>query len=252
MIFRNADESHAHSLQVLNDFYEHDDFMASISYLADIGCGNGLDLEWWATRTTRDEKPRPLNIDCVGIDLMPELPMARKHKNITYQQTDFEDTIYPKAKTKFDVLWCHDAFQFAINPIQTLKNWCNIVSDAGMLAMVVPCTTNVNNRHLDFVNHNFSYYHYTLVNLMHILCVGGWDCASGFFKKMPNDPWISAVVYKSPHGPQDPKTTTWYRLCELGVLPESAVKSIDRYGYLRQQDLTLPWLDKSLTWYGQH
>lgn len=252
MTFRNAEESHQHSLQVLNDLYEHDDFMASIKYLADIGCGQGLDLEWWATRTTRDEVPQPLNIDCIGIDLAPHLSIARKYKNVTYQQADFETTIYPKANTRFDVIWCHDSFQYAINPIQTLTNWRDILDDNGMLAMVVPCTTNVEGRHLNFVSPDLNYYHYTLVNLIHILAVSGWDCSSGFFKKLPNDPWVSVIVYKSPHGPQDPRTTTWYQLAELGVLPESAVKSINRFGYLRQQDLTLMWLDKSLTWYGQH
>jgi SAM-dependent methyltransferase len=251
MKFRNAEESHAHSLQVLNEFYEHDDFMSSIQTLVDIGCGSGLDLEWWATRTTRDEVSEPLNIECVGVDVAPELPMARKYNNITYQSTDFEGTIYPRARTKFDVIWCHDAFQYALNPIQTLSKWQDIVSDSGMLAMVVPTTTNINHRQLDFISPDLNYYHYTLVNLIHMLAVSGWDCASGFFKKPANEPWVSVVVYKSSHGPQNPKTTTWYQLAELGLLPESAKKSVNRHGYLRQQDLTLPWLDKSLTWYGQ-
>jgi SAM-dependent methyltransferase len=249
--FRNSEESHQHSLQVLNDFYEHDDFMASINHLVDIGCGSGLDLEWWATRTTRDESSIPLNINCVGVDLVSNMSMAKKYKNVTYQQTDFEETIYPKHNTKFDVIWCHDAFQYAVNPIATLKKWRDILDDNGMLAMVVPSTTNVYGRTIDFTSPNLVYYHYTLVNLIHILAVSGWDCSGGFFKKPANEPWISVIAYKSPHGPQDPKTATWYHLAELGVLPDSAVKSIDRHGYLKQQDLTLPWLDKSLTWYGQ-
>ena len=61
--FTNAQASHAHSLEILDALYQYDDFMASIKTLADLGCGKeGLDLEWWATRTTRDQSPVPLNI----------------------------------------------------------------------------------------------------------------------------------------------------------------------------------------------
>jgi hypothetical protein len=47
------------------------------------------------------------------------------------------------------------------------------------------------------------------------------------------------------------QTTTWYELAEKNLLPETAVASINRYGYLRQQDLVLAWIDKSLSWLGQ-
>ena len=93
--------------------------MESISTLVDLGCGSGLDLEWWATRTTRDDSARPLNIRCMGVDTIPNMPMAKKYLNITYQPTDFETTILPP-KNLFDVLWCHDSFQYCINPLQTL------------------------------------------------------------------------------------------------------------------------------------
>lgn len=83
-----------------------------------------------------------------------------------------------------------------------------------------------------------------------MLAVSGWDCEGGFFKKSPNDPWLHAVVYRSDIEPMDPKNS-WYDLAETGLLPKSAVASINRYGFVNQNDLILPWLDKSLTWYGQ-
>lgn len=76
--------------------------------------------------------------------------------------------------------------------------------------------------------------------------MSGWDCKSGFFLKRVDDPWIHAIVYKGTHGPQDPKTTSWYRLQELKVLPDSADASIQRHGYLKQHDLLLPWIDRNL------
>lgn len=245
-MFRNAEDSHAHSLKTLNALYEYDDFMASIGTMVDLGCGVGMDLEWWATRTTRDDVPQPLNIDCIGVDLAPQLTISKKYPNITYQSVDFETQIYPKKKTRFDVLWCHDAFQYALNPIETLSRWWHIASDGAMLAIVVPQTTNYQSRQQRFSQASGVYYHHTLISLIHMLSVAGWDCAGGFFKKHINDPWLHAVVYKSQHQPMNPKTTTWYELADRKLLPESANECINRHGELRQQELILPWLDKSL------
>lgn len=250
-MFRNPEDSHQHSLQTLNWLYEYDDFMASIDTLLDIGCGAGLDLEWWATRTTRDEKPMPLNINCTGLDMLPELPMARKYKNITYQCTNFEQQIFTPKKKKYDVLWCHDAFQYAINPLGTLSQWWDIAAPGAMLALILPQTTNIEQRQLSFNQPSGCYYHHSVVSLIHMLAVSGWDCAAGFFHKNPTDPWLHAVVYKSEHKPMDPKTTSWYQLADLALLPDTAVASVNRHGYVVQNDLVLPWLDKSLTWFGQ-
>lgn len=252
MRFVSSDDSHKHSLQTLDSLYEHDDFMLSIGTLVDLGCGSGLDLEWWATRTTRDDNPEPLNIECVGVDMLSSCPVARKYHNITYQKTNFEQTIIPPRDKKFDVLWSHDSFQYCLNPIATLANWHSVASTDAMLVLIVEQTTNLHLKNLDFTQQNGCYYNHTLVSLIHMLAVNGWDCASGFFKKNINDPWLHAIVYKSQHQPMDPMTTTWYELAEKNLLPESAVKSIQSHGYLKQQDLVLPWLDKSLTWYGQH
>lgn len=250
-MFRNPEDSHQHSLQTLNWLYEHDDFMSSIDTLLDIGCGAGLDLEWWATRTTRDENPVPLNINCTGLDMLPELPMARKYKNITYQCTDFEQQIFTPKKKKYDVLWCHDTFQYAVNPLGTLSRWWDIAAPGAMLALILPQTTNIEQRQLSFNQPSGCYYHHSVVSLIHMLAVSGWDCAAGFFHKTPTDPWLHAVVYKSEHKPMDPKTTSWYQLADLALLPDTAVASVNRHGYVVQNDLVLPWLDKSLTWFGQ-
>lgn len=251
MMFRNVNENHSHSLQTLNMFYEYDDFMESIQSVIDLGCGDGLDLEWWATRTTRDEVPIPLNIRCTGVDLFDQFPMAKKHRNIRYQQVDFEGDIAVNSEKLYDIAWCHNAFQYAVTPLETLKKWRAIVSKNGMLILIMPQTTNFEQRQSNFYQESGCYYHHTLVSLIHMLALTGWNCGAGFFQKDPNDPWIHAVVYNSDQPARDPKTTTWYDLAESGLLPESANTSIARHGYLKQTDLVLPWLDKSLTWYGR-
>lgn len=250
-LLANEEQSHAHSLETLNALYEYDDFMESITSVVDLGCGKGKDIEWWATRTTRDDNPRPLNIKCTGVDILDELVIARDHPNVTYQKTDFEGPIYPPKGSKFDILWCHDSFQYAINPVTTLTNWWNITSEGGMLVLIVPQTTNIHRHQLSFTQESKCYYHYTMVNLIHMLAVSGWDCKNGFFLKKPRDPWLHAVVYKSDVGPQDPKKTDWHMLSELKLLPDTADKSVFAHNELRQQDLVLPWLDHSLMTFAQ-
>jgi hypothetical protein len=69
--------------------------------------------------------------------------------------------------------------------------------------------------------------------------------------KKPNDDYIHVIAYKSEHAPMNPKTTTWYELAEKNLSPETATASVQRHGYVRQQDLVLAWIDKSLSWLGQ-
>lgn len=252
MFFRNHEQSHAHSLETLNWLYEHDDFMTSVGTLIDLGCGSGLDLEWWANRTTRDEDPQPLNINCTGLDLLDNLSVARRYHNIVYQKNNFEQLIYTPKNKKYDVLWCHDAFQYALNPLATLRLWWDIAEPGAMLCLIVPQTTNIEFRRLKFIQPSGCFYHYSMVNLIHMLAMSGWDCNSGFFKKSPHDTWLHTVVYRSNHGPQDPAKTSWYQLADLGLLPKSAASSVQRHGLVVQDELVLPWLDKNLTWFGQH
>jgi SAM-dependent methyltransferase len=244
-MFIHPGDSHNHSRQVLDQLYEYDDFMASIKTVLDLGCGTGDDLEWWATRTTRDENPEPLNIHCTGIDLASELPLTKQYNNVFYQSGDFENAILPTPQG-FDVLWCHDSFQYAQVPVKTLSNWWHLASSGAMLCLAVPVTQRIHRSQLDYYLPAGCYYHYTMVNLIYMLATAGWDCRNGFFKQAPTDPWIYAVVYKSIHEPHDPKTTTWHALSELELLPESADRSVFAHNYLRQQDLVVPWLDHSL------
>jgi len=245
MTFAHAGDSHNHSLETLNMLYEYDDFMLSVRSVLDLGCGSGDDLIWWATRTTRDDTPRPLNIDCTGVDLLTSLPRIKDHERIKFLSTDFEGPIdsYPKG---YDILWSHDSFQYAINPVATLSQWWDLASPGAMLYICVPITQQIHRRQLDYFLPSNTYYHYSMVNLIHMLATAGWDCRSGFFRQAPDDAWLHAIVYKSEHRPQDPKTTSWYQLSELKLLPESADRSIQAHGHLKQHDLVVPWLDRSL------
>ena len=246
MTFSHPGDSHQHSLETLNLLYEYDDFMLSIRTIIDMGCGDGDDLVWWATRTTRDDTKMPLNINCTGVDINHDISQITYYKNINYQIADFEKKIEPTAGG-YDIFWCHDSFQYAVNPIETLKTWWHLASPGGMVYICVPITQKIHHKQLDYFLPSGSYYHYSMINLMYMLATSGWDCRSGFFKQTLQDNWLHAVAYKSQHAPMDPKSASWYNLAELGLLPDSASKSIQANGYVNQQDLVVPWLDHSLT-----
>jgi len=243
--FRNALESHAHSLLTLNHLYEHDDFMMSVGSVADIGCGpEALDLQWWARATTRDEVASPLNIKCTGIDQVPLLGSEARRCGVVYNKMDAET--WNHARTPFDVVWCHDTFQYMTDPMLCLRNWWNVTAPGGMLILIFPQFVNMEGRIQAFDLPSGCYHNHTIVSLMQMLAVNGWNCRDGFFKKSAGDPWIHAIVYRSEHAPMDPKITTWAHLAEKNLLPASAVDSINRSNMVRQRDLVLPWIDKSL------
>lgn len=250
MPFGSAEESHDHSALMLNTLYEFDDFMSSVSTVADMGGGAGLDALWWSTRTVREDKPNPdpLNIKSTVIDI--EETFDIDHENVKFHRADYSSTgLKPE---QFDVIWSHDSFQYTLNPVETLKHWWELANPNAMLIIQVPQTTNIKHNRQDFISENFVYNHYTLVNLIHMLAVNGWDCNDGYFYKRINDPWIRLAVYKSDVKPMDPRTTTWYQLAETGLLPASAENSINQWGFLKQQDLELHWIDRSLEAFFNH
>lgn len=250
--FVNDEESHQHSLGVLESLYEFDDFMESINTLADFGSGaEGLDIEWWATRTTRDELQEPLNIKCTAVDTIETCRAAGRNKNVTYLRQDLEQP-FPSTVPKFDVIWSHDTLQYLINPYQALVHWREAAQPGGMLVVVLPQMVEMDGYMRAFDQWDHCLYPWTMVSLIHHLAMAGWDCSQGFFKKDPDDPWLHAIAYRGDKGPFDPRKTRWYDLCNAGVLPETMVKGITQYGHARERDLVLPWVDRSIRWLGKH
>jgi len=246
MSFSSAYDSHQHSLETLELLSAYPDFMESIGSVCDMGCGKeGLDLEWWATREIDDDSIIQLNINCTGIDINSKLLI--QHQNIKYIQHDFEVVL----DEEFDVLYCHDSFQYVMNPLMTLSNWYHMLSEGGMLVLQIPSTTNIEYNKLASSQPNYHYYNHTIDGLIHMLAVNGFDCESGFFQQQVNDNWIKVIVYKSDVSPLNPKTATWYDLADKGLIPKTGVESINKYGYMKREDLVLPWLDYSNIWYGQ-
>lgn len=243
-LFKNPEDSHVHSLQTLDLLYRYDDFMDTLTVVADMGCGAGHDVRWWATLETRDDVPEPHNYIVYAIDQniqqiesdISALP------NVYPIEGNFEDRLAPRS---IDLLWAHDSFQYARNPLNCLATWKQSMSVNGMLVLTIPQTT-----YWDFAqsklvvsNHSHQYYSYNVLNLMYMLAVSGFDCRDAYFYRQPQSPWLSAAVYASEHEPIGTHAS-WHDLADRKLINDSVINSLNKYGYARLEDLVVTWLDK--------
>ena len=145
-----------------------------------------------------------------------------------------------------DVIWCHDAFQYAINPLETLKLFNQQLNVNGLLYLGIPTLTNQQYQRWQSVSRNGEFYNYTFLSLVYMLAVNGFDCKDAYFRKQQDDPWLHAAVFKTNQEPLDPASTTWFDLAELGLINDSLANSVRQFGHVREQDALYPWLDKAL------
>lgn len=231
-----------HSLKILNQLYEYDSFLDSLRTICDVGCGTGEDIMWWATLTTRDDPPTPHNYKCFAVDNDPvKLSQIPKLPNIHTRQVDFNDLSLPSA---VDLMWSHDSLQYSTDPLTTLSVWNRQMNVNGMLVLSIPQHSGVADNRYYSRTYSGCFYHYTPTNLIYMLAVNGFDCRDAYLLKEFNDSWINMAVYKSNVPPMNPKTTTWYDLVDAGLLHPSVANSVNRHGYLRQEDIVMPWLDR--------
>ncbi len=242
--FKDRYASHEHALRTLELVSVFDDFMDSISVVADMGCGGGLDIEWFATLEDRSPEKKPYNYTCYAVDRDITQMSDILPKNITVFTEDFDTVTFPKS---VDWIWSHDSFQFATNPLGTLAHWNSLMTVNGMLLMVVPQSMSHSYNRYATRTFNGNYFNYNACSLIYMLAVNGFDCRDSYFYKTANNPWIYLAVYKTAIPPMNPKNTTWYDLEEKGLLHDSIIASIRKFGYLRQEDIIMPWLDKN--WY---
>jgi len=233
----------SNSQETLNLLYEYDSFLDSIEVVADMGCGTGQDLKWWATLMTRDDPPEPHNYLCYAIDKnIKQLDASvLENTNIVAIEGNFETRLIPR---QVDLIWCYNSFQYVTNPLGTLKVWNETMNVNGMLVLTVPQFQSYEYNRLKTRSISGCYYHYNICNLMYMLAVNGFDCRDCYFDMKENDPWIKAAVYKSEHAPMDPATTTWFDLADKHLVNDSVIQSLNKYSQVVQEELLFTWLDR--------
>jgi hypothetical protein len=207
-----------------------------------MGCGTGEDIAWWATLQTRDDPPKPYNYKCFAVEKdATKLSKAPTLPNIKKVQKDFNQICLP---IKVDLMFSHDSLQYSHNPLATLKLWNEMMNVNAMLVLAIPQHSGVEYNKYYSRTYSGCFYHYTPTNLIYMLAVNGFDCRDAYLLKQFNDPWICVAVYKSDQEPRDPANTSWLDLVGTGLLHSSIENSINQFGYLRQEDIVMPWLDK--------
>ena len=76
-----------------------------------------------------------------------------------------------------------------------------------------------------------------------MLAVSGFDCRDCYIYTDQTSPWMNFAVYKNSE-PLDPATTTWHDLVDQRVVNDSVANSLNKFGYVRQEDLIVNWLDR--------
>jgi len=234
-----------HSLSILNLIQQYDTFLESIRYVADMGCGTGDDINWWATLMNNDEPQKPYDFKCFAVDSdAGKLAQVPNLKNIHKINSKFDsEFLFP---VPIDFIWAHDSLQYSINPLHTLRMWNGYLNINGMLALSVPQHTGIEYGRQYSKGYSGCFYHYTPINLIYMLAVNGFDCRDAYLLKRFQDPWIQLAVYKTDVPPMDPETTSWFDIIDAGLLHPSIVNSINANGYLKQEEIVMPWLDKEL------
>ena len=250
--FNNAHQSHEHSLEVLKLLESYDDFMDSISSIADMGCGRGFDINWWARNEyieiTEDEQGnihetvRPRNYRCYAVDRdTVQINKEMLPNNVNIIQGDFEKQLLSRP---VDLMWCHNSFQYATNPMGTLKLWNEQLVENGMLYIGIPYQTDYVHNRLSVRSANYSYFNHNFLSMVYMLAVNGFDCRDAYFLKNSGNPWLHIAVYKSHYEPMNPGTTSWYDLADKNLINDYMKNSLNKYGHVRQEDILYTWLDK--------
>ena len=229
------------SEKILQQLRGYESFLGSLRTICDMGSGTGDDITWWAQLTSLDEEI-PYNYRCFAVDNNEtNLNKIPNLENITKIHRDFtQPYIIP---TNIDLLWSHDSLQYSINPLDTLKNWNEQMSVNGMLILSVPQSNGVEYNRYFSRTYSGCYHNFTPTSLIYMLAVNGFDCRDAYLLKEFGDPWIHMAVYKSDIAPMDPATTSLFQLADNMLLHPTVINSINKNGYIRQEEIIYPWLD---------
>lgn len=232
------------SLQTLTLLDQRTDFMDSLSVIADMGCGKGNDAAAWADRVDENGKPRKLFV--FAVDKILQIDNHNRRQNVRAVKEDFSNTTI--AKNRVDVLWCYNSFQYATEPVKTLRHWYDIMSENGLLYIAIPQSNYIDDlSRWQMINQSGCFWPHNIVSLIYLLAACGFDCREGHFKQRRHDQLIHLCAYKSPYKPMSLDDANLYKLDELKLLPPTISKCIEKYGAIKHEFLQLEWLDGTIS-----
>lgn len=241
-LLSNPANSRLHSLNFLNQIYQYPEMMESIASVLDVGAGTGHDAHWWAMADDGDDNnPVSLGIKVKAFDIQPKWEPEFEHKNITRLEGDW-DTI--EFEEKFDVVWAHSVLQEARDPLKFLHKMNTFTSDGGVLCLSVPTTINNFYGEPDYRVYPNVSQSITIVNLIHMLALSGFNSREGFLYKQPGTNIINAFVYKDSNDVFDYTEKSIYDLVDF--LPKSCEEQLNKFGYITNKGLLIKWLSGTI------
>ena len=232
------------SLEVLELLGEHHEFMETIKNVAVFGDDHGNDAAWWSDYRLSDENIKS-HFKIKNFVTKNQTRGNNKRSNIKVIEADISKT--SEDNESFEIIWANSCLQTSSNPLKTLKHWWDLLKEDGMLVVSVPQTSFINDLgRWQMYSRSGEYFSWNMVNLIQSLAVCGFDCRDGHFKQKRHEPYIWASVYKGSVPPQNPATTSWYDLKDLGLTPIYLDNCIDRFGYVKHEFLKVEWLDHSI------
>lgn len=232
------------SVETFSLLSQRTDFMDSLSVIADMGCGKGADSALWADNV--DENGKPRNLFVFALDKKIQIDNHNRRSNIKIVKEDYSNTTI--AKEKVDVLWCYNSFQYATDPVKTLRHWWDIMNEDGLLYIAIPQSNYIDDlSRWQMINSSGCFWPHNIVSLIYLLAACGFDCNGGHFKQRRHEQMLHFCAYRSSNKPMNLADASLYTLNEMHMLPKSISKCIEKYGSIRHEFLILPWLDGSLS-----
>lgn len=220
------------------------DFMNSLSVIADMGCGKGADAAAWADKIDENGNPRKLFV--FAVDKVLQMDNHNRRQNVRVVKEDFSNTTI--AKNCVDVIWCYNSFQYATDPVKTLRHWWDIMNENGLLYIAIPQSNYIDDlSRWQMINPNGCFWPHNISSLIYLLAACGFDCKDGHFKQRRHEQMIHLCAYKSPYKPLQLEDASLYKLDELGLLPGTISNCIQKYGAIRHEFLRLEWIDKTVS-----
>jgi SAM-dependent methyltransferase len=238
-LLSNPASSNLHASNYLEMVFQFEEMLESIDSVLDVGCADGYSSSYWAEAGILDDEENlvPLNINVTAIDKQNTFDESNQHKNINFIQTDWMSF---EPKETYDVIWAHNVLHLAQDPLQFLHKMNNLCNEGGMLCLSFPTLVNTFYAEPDYRIYTEAQHQITIISLIHMLVLSGFNCNDGYFLKEPNSNIINALVYKDTDKLYNYNEISLYELNDM--FPQSVQNQLTKFGYITNKNLLLTWL----------
>lgn len=213
----------------------------------DVGCGLGLQANWWASQRPKLDDDRfglKASTECHAVDLYP--PDAEFANNFYFKQEDYHNLSF--SNEQFDIVWSHYSLEYSATPFKALAEWRRVCKPDGHLYITVPCSfrKKFGKIHTELKPGQQSWF--TIVNLIYMLAYTGWLPKDAFFQADVRRGIVRGIIPANPEQPTalDPLEVNLYDLADRGVFDRWVTAMINDRGTFDETNLVITWVTGSI------